>query len=180
MRLPTMERRTAFMYIADNRVGKETVRVDADTLIRFNWYDAPEYMKSVLDHAKHNGGRVLIPFNSTIAPRSLKLCTYFVIWRRVDDEHTEYIKASLYDAGENYIRGMDMKDGFTAPKDFHMENASRWVKLFELEHGVDFPFGDYTKLTYTPTGSITMNLADVVQQSKNNVIIALQNDPGEE
>lgn len=173
-----MDRRTAFMYLAEDRLGKETVRADHNTLIRYNWHDAPHYLDSVYQHARTHQDRVLIPFNSIITPRSLKLCTYFVIWVRDDDGSDRYIMASIYDAGTDYTPDLSSQhsDGFTAPKDFDIREATRWIKLFDVHEGKNFPFDDYIKETYKPDGVVTSELSDTIKRSKNNVIIALRKE----
>lgn len=172
-----MERRTVFMRVGEDRLGKDSVRLDKDTIARYNWEGGPTYFDAIMKHARQNNGKVLIPFNSIASARNIKLCTYFVMWRKLPDGD-EYISGSIYDAGKGYLRGMDDGDKYTAPPEFLAPKATRWVKLFNLKRGRNFPFDDYMKDTYKSSDVevVSMPLMECLENSKMSVIFAMRKE----
>lgn len=173
METPLMDKRTAFMRVSpeSDLIGKDSVKADKNTIVRYNWRESPCVYDAVINHAKENDGKVIIPFDSIVSVRSLNTCTRFVYWRTDD----KYIIGELHDSGENYTHGMDDRDGYTAPKEIHSKTASRWVKLKNVKHGEGFPFDGWYTESYRHQAYSRTPLREALDRSHMNLMLVYGN-----
>ena len=138
-----MERRTVFLRLSEaaNKVGRESIKPDPDTVIRYNWEDgdAPGYLDLLASHAYANNNKLLVSFNATTSIVNLKANSWFVLCTL---GKKDWLMGRIHDAGAAYVQGMDDHDGFTSPK-LSVSRARWWVKLYDVTHGHDFPLDDY-------------------------------------
>lgn len=153
------------------RLGRQFVKIDDHTVIRYNWDEnIPSFHVELAKHAAHHNGRVLLPFNAVVNPTSIQLCSTFFLWITND----EYLEGRIHDAGENYRLGMNNEDGYTAPKSILLKESSRWVKLDDVQLKKGFPMEDYRLLSHDDKE--TLPLQDVIRNSRMSCMFIVRKD----
>ncbi len=169
-----MDRRAVFMRVGkeSDRIGKESVKPDADTIIRYNWRRADSMYDEIVRHAEGNDGKVVIPFDSIVSTRSMDACSRFVYWLT----DGRYLIGELYESGEDYRHGMDDRDGYTAPKSLRARSASRWVKIRDVRRGEGFPFEDWYTEAYRHRTHSRTPLGEALEHSHMNVMFIYEKE----
>lgn len=131
--------RVAFRRLSGikSQVGRECVRVDDNTEIRYNWQpgDGENYIRMLADHARNHDKRLLTRLNGA-SVTSLKMCQKLVIWTTDDD----WLMGRIHDAGDSSQPPEDNR--YTMPT-LCLDAGSRWVQLDDVTSGHGFPFDEY-------------------------------------
>ena len=172
MTITLMDRRAAFMRVGvkSDQIGRESVKPDNNTIIRYNWRESGSVYDELVKHAEENDGKVIIPFDSIVSIRSLDICSRFVYWRT----DGKYLIGNLHESGENYRRGMDDRDGYTAPPALHVANTTRWVKLSDVRSGDSFPFDRWHVEAYRKRAHNATPLAESLKHSHMNLMFVYE------
>lgn len=129
--------------VAD-RIGFETVRLDARTVVKYNADRKSTLLGTLLDHANSHDGKVLLPFSGIISVKSLSRCGKMYIYT---DHNGRCLRGTIREVGANYRRGMNDHDGFTVPSRLKFGAETRWAKLDDLGE-FDFRPDDYVHYDY--------------------------------
>jgi len=131
--------RVAFRRLSGikRQVGREYVRADHKTEIRYNWQpgDGANYIHTLAGHAHNHDGHLLTRFNGA-SVMNLKMCQRLIIWTTDDD----WLMGDIHDVGDDKQPPTDSL--YTMPEAC-ADTGNRWVQLDDVTSGHGFPFEEY-------------------------------------
>ena len=146
-KMPLAERRGILCRIGDSdNIGRRIVKLDDHTTVTYNKTEGPKLHQILLDHADTHDGKILVPFGYRVATKTIINARWFILWTTNDD----YVMGRIHEGGDNYIKGMDDHDGYTAPKAIGWKTAKHWVKLHDVTGGHGFDMDKWTAVREIP------------------------------
>lgn len=169
-----IERRAIFCRIGNgNYIGRQFVRLDDTTTVWYNKRDdLPKLTDTLAEHAAHNDGKLLLPFDYQIGVKSVMFAAWFILYSTEGD----YIIGRIHEAGDRYVEGMDDHDGYTVPKQAAWKQAKHWVKLDDVQGGRGFDLDDWSVISEPPYGEATVkSLRETFGESRSNCMSIFHN-----
>lgn len=172
-------RPTLFLRIKHERIGFFRKKFDNGMFVRYNKTEGPYYFDTLADHAASHDGRLLIWFRNVMDVETVRLCGTMVIWEG-SSEDNRYLTGHIVEAGKGSWNDGLQVGGYKKPDSIEYVWSStrngKWVKLDHVRAGTQFPFDEYTKITYTPSSGLAQQpLEEVVDDSRNMLMTALPN-----
>lgn len=157
--------------------GRQSVKLADNIECRYNWGLDKNILDYVEEHAKNNDHKILLPLQFHVTAINITTCSKIFIWLTDDS----YISADIYNAGDDYVYGMNDHDGYTTPEELRTVEARRWLKLDNVsgvKHG--FPFDQYSIQAYKGGGVVRETpLSEVVKTSHMNCMFITRNQEDE-